>query len=289
MTLSYSVVVPLRGTAATLEQTLASIKLSMAGSSYPGELLLILSGDEDTTPVPNLEGVKLLRAGLGRSQARNAGWQATHGEVVIFVDADCAVPPSFIQDCVFTLENNSASGVAYPLAVKGSRGGYVQSLLQAHYSWLTQGTGLSLYRTGTFGRFIDTAACAFRRRDLQAVGGFDNELARSEDVDLSYRISTAGGRFTWVDGPPAVKHYDFISFLEILKWSWESGMARTSLYRKYYLRTQRAEIEDILKAWKKDWGNTASLKLGVPLSLGLWILLSANRIGSLRSMIKLRP
>jgi cellulose synthase/poly-beta-1,6-N-acetylglucosamine synthase-like glycosyltransferase len=89
--LSYSVVIPARNASGTLPRVLKSL----AGQEPPpAEVLVVDDGsDDDTASLAAEAGARILSTGGNGAAggARNVGWEAAGGELVVFLDAD-AVP-----------------------------------------------------------------------------------------------------------------------------------------------------------------------------------------------------
>jgi glycosyltransferase involved in cell wall biosynthesis len=93
-TAAVSVVVPSRGRAGYLEVTLDSLE-----SQDPHELLVVDDGSSDgTKELLGRRGTRSLRLdpARGLNAARNAGVEATSGELVAFVDDDVEVPRGWL-------------------------------------------------------------------------------------------------------------------------------------------------------------------------------------------------
>jgi len=93
-----SVVLPTRGRAGYLEVALESLQAQEGAP--PHELLVVDDGSEDATrDLLERKGVPSLRLdpARGLNAARNAGVEATSGELIAFVDDDVQVPPGWLR------------------------------------------------------------------------------------------------------------------------------------------------------------------------------------------------
>src|SRR5262249_15218857 len=124
----------------------------------------------------------------GPSAARNTGIRATSGDVLFFVDADCALSGDAIEKAVHILEETPDVSCVHgiyltePLFDDGPVEAY--KLLHAHY-WRLRSVGR--VRTAIF------AVCAIERAVFTDVGLFDENLRASEDVELSDRMADRYG------------------------------------------------------------------------------------------------
>lgn len=122
----------------------------------------------------------------GPAAARNRGWRASSGGIVLFTDSDCVPEPEWAERMEEALESGAD-------AVKGvySGGGdrLVQRLAQVEfqerYRLLSGFDGVDM---------VDTYSAGYRREALERAGGFDESFPfpDHEDVDLSYRLEAMG-------------------------------------------------------------------------------------------------
>jgi len=135
--------------------------------------------------------------GRGLSRARNAGWWHATSEWVVFLDDDCVVAPDWEP----ALRRAIAS---HPEAwcVSGHIG--ARNAPPGDYLPVTvRPLEREEVRSGRWTRpwLIGFTVCmAFRRSTLKQLGGFDERLGpgvkafpSSEDMDLNYRLLSAGG------------------------------------------------------------------------------------------------
>ncbi len=122
----------------------------------------------------------------GPAAARNRGWQASRGELVLFTDADCVPERIWAEEMVKALETGAD-------AVKGvySGGGdrIIQRLAQVEFEERYR----KLSKSQTIDT-IDTYSAGYRRTVLEETGGFDETfpVPDHEDIDLSYRMVHQG-------------------------------------------------------------------------------------------------
>ncbi len=120
----------------------------------------------------------------GIAIGRNLGAAKAKNEILVFVDADAVLDPSFLSECRKTFADHSIvglTGIAYPLD------GSVMPRL-VYY-----GTYLLVRFFSFFGLKLFPGICtAYRTESFRKAGGFREDLGVVEDLDLSRRISRTG-------------------------------------------------------------------------------------------------
>ncbi|MBA7606548.1 hypothetical protein ES703_13698 [subsurface metagenome] len=163
------------------------------------ELIVVDDGSTDDTPSKLAvygQRVRVLRQdNSGPSIARNRGVEASHGEILAFLDSDDLWLPTKIEQQVHILENvdNSVPCCLCNALIRGNpdnkRTSFALAPLQAIYDkgiWLNVTSVLSTRCVF----FIQ--AVAIRRSSFEKIGGFDESLWIMEDHDLALRLSLQG-------------------------------------------------------------------------------------------------
>lgn len=127
------------------------------------------------------------RGRRGPAAARNAGWQAAHGEIIAFTDDDTIPAPSWLRKGLIAME----PGVA-------AAWGHVIVPLSAAPTDAERNTA------GLDGAEFVTANCLVRRSVLVDAGGFDERFTRPwrEDSDLYFTLLEGGWKV--IRAPAAV-------------------------------------------------------------------------------------
>jgi GT2 family glycosyltransferase len=174
-----TILVATRNRPASLFRTLQSIAKMPTQHKY--EVLVVDDGSsppiglEDLPDIPSLR--LLATRGVGPAAARNVGFEAAAGEIVLVTDDDVIVDECWAETACRFLESHPNC-----VGVEGSTSSPDYDPLYA-YSVRSDGPGAYL-----------TCNVAYRRPALAEVGGFSTSFPHPhcEDVDLAYRILEVG-------------------------------------------------------------------------------------------------
>ncbi len=168
----------------------------------------------------------------GPGAARNTGIQAANGSLIVIVDDDMRVSPTFLES---HLHGHPAGtrrvvlGVLLPdpEATLPLFERYQMAMLDRLYTNVR--TGLEQMR----GWDLYTGNVSFRRADYLAVGGFDRSLRLSEDAELGMRLEEAGVSFTLSDDAASVNASDHVSVRAWMRRSLLYGKSDTRISEKH--------------------------------------------------------
>jgi GT2 family glycosyltransferase len=170
----------------------------------------------------------------GAGAARNIGVRSARGHLLAFCDADDVVQPGWLASMVTALSGTDlVSGVFDFGALNGMR----QSV-----------PVVAATRQLGFLPFALSANLAVRREAFDAVGGFREELASGEDVDLCWRLQLAGYRFA-VAADAVVEKRERVGGRAIFRAAWSYGRCDPRLYRRYRADGMRRDLQGAAKAW----------------------------------------
>jgi glycosyltransferase involved in cell wall biosynthesis len=131
------------------------------------------------------------------STSLNAGLEVATGDIVVRLDARSRIGPTYVEACVARLQADPAVGVVGGAQVPVPRSDRApdRGIARALANRVT--SGLSRYRRSSTSGPADTVWMGvFRRRELVALGGWDDAIALNEDWDLNARYR-ADGQVVW--------------------------------------------------------------------------------------------
>ena len=202
-----SVVISVRNGARHLARCLPSLEPQRSDIH---ELIVVDDGSADaTSSVARAAGVTLVRlvAPRGICAGRNAGAARASGEILAFIDADTVVRPGWAA----ALREAFATGAS--LVGGASHWPEPRTLAERYRSVSSQHDEQGL---NGFLPFIAGSNFAIRRDVFEQLGGFDETLPGTEDVDLSFRAQLAGHRVTFAD-EAALVHFPRASVRGLLR------------------------------------------------------------------------
>ena len=127
--------------------------------------------------------------------ALNAAIQASHGDIIMRLDAHAAYPPNYFSALVAAhsrIKADNIGAVCHTDVLHRSPKALAIREVLAH----PLGVGNSAFRTGIDAeRDVDTVPFGCWRRDVfNRFGLFDERLVRNQDIEMSKRILRGGGR-----------------------------------------------------------------------------------------------
>lgn len=200
-----SVIVPCRNEAHCIDRCLHSV----LESEYPRERLEVIVCDgmsEDGTRErvdrhaardPRVRRID--NPGRTTPQALNRAIAAARGELILRLDAHAGIAPDYVARAVKNLEWSGADCVGGAMRTFANGSGTFAAPIRIALS-TPFGVGNAHFRTASGNgsgtpRWVDTVfgAC-WRREVFERIGGFDERLERSQDIEFSARLRRTGGR-----------------------------------------------------------------------------------------------
>ena len=190
-----SVVIPVYNGAKYIQTAIDSV-LEQTYTNY--EIIVIDDGSTDDTR-QKLQPYKgkiryIYQENQGSAAARNIGIDLAKGELIAFLDADdfWAMPEKLTKQVACFQDNPSLGCINTGWKIVDDAGKPIKTLQPWH-----KAPKLDL-ETWLKKKCVRTSAMVFRKEWLEKVGGFDEELRQSHDVDLILRLSLAGCETVWL-------------------------------------------------------------------------------------------
>lgn len=197
-----SIIIPSFNSAATLDQTLASV-VRQQGDWVREVIVVDSSTDECSATIAERYaafGVRLLRSGVRviAARQRNLGARAATGELLLFLDADVVLPPSYVRIIVEAFRSGVRAGFGSVDMSPSQRARPVA--IAQYYAQLSEYIPRGVRRTK---RLILGCSNFCDRRLFERVGGYP-EMNASEDV--AYGRALAGLTRIWFLPDAVVAH-----------------------------------------------------------------------------------
>ena len=197
MALERSVVVATFNRGPLLERLLGQL---CAQSLEPARYEVIVVDDGSTVPAASFVdraryacAVLVLRQpNAGAAAARHRGILAARGELLVLIDDDMQVPKGYLAAHLAAHPPGSRRAVLGRIKADPAIAG--MPLFERWYAHRLHGLAARL-AAGSLrldGSCLYTGNVSLGRRDYLAAGGFDAELARSEDAELGLRLEDSG-------------------------------------------------------------------------------------------------
>jgi glycosyltransferase involved in cell wall biosynthesis len=210
------------------------------------EVLIVDNGSTDATVATarsfqsKLPLLKIIREHKrGRHHACNAGAEAAQGDMLVFIDGDDEVAPGFLEAMAKALGANDIVGGKFDHRHlnAANRGGYGEVQTEN----LSPGFGFLPFASG--------GSLGIRSKVFKSIGGFANDKAFCEDVDLSWRAQLKGYRIYFEKAAVScIRQRD--GLLKMYRQHRNFGAGRTLLYRDYAeYGMPRRKPSEIFKEW----------------------------------------
>lgn len=290
-----SVVVAARNEAAHIPALLEALK----ASSWTGPLELILVDDHseddtaETARSVGLAGLRVLEAkGRGKRAALADGVAAATGTIVLLTDADCRPSPDWIPLMAAPLLQGGARWVSGPVMVDS--GG---SLLSAYDGLESQGMTVITAAGFAGGRpeLAQGASLAFRKADLEALGGYAALPARAsgDDVLLLQRFAAAfPGKCRFLADARAIVHTSAPPSWQALlaqRLRWTSKSASLAPATRARMGLVYAASLMVLALPFPGWSNSIGVFLALKITADLLVLHAGTRFFGHRRLLALYP
>ncbi|NOG84359.1 MAG: glycosyltransferase family 2 protein [Planctomycetes bacterium] len=180
----------------------------------PGIEIIVVDGgsDDSTVQVARVyKGVKVLSSVRGRAVQMNLGASVSHGDILLFLHADCILSGEIVLEVPHVIEESLAVGGAFKI-----------KLLSGKFSYRMIEIGINL-RSKIFKLPYGDQGLFVKRSLFKKLGGF-KVMEVCEDLDFVYRLRRYG----------EIMIVDKEIFASVRRWG-EKGLLRTSLRNQLLL------------------------------------------------------
>jgi cellulose synthase/poly-beta-1,6-N-acetylglucosamine synthase-like glycosyltransferase len=229
-----SVIIPCRNEAQYLARSLDSV----LDNDYPAERMEVILADgmssDGTREQIGGYMARYSRVRLVDNHARitstalNRAIEASRGEIIVRVDAHSAISQDYISKAVRYLHSTGAWNVGGVMhTIPDGDGPFAEpiGLVLTHRF----GVGNSHFRTSARAgsdqlRWVDTVFGGCWRREVFArLGGFNEQLVRSQDLEFNLRLGRAGGRILLAPDLES-RYWARANLLYFIRHNWANGV-----------------------------------------------------------------
>jgi glycosyltransferase involved in cell wall biosynthesis len=176
-----SVILLTKNSAATVNRTLESITNQTV---KPDEIVVVDGNSKDgSQDIVKRYPIKLVtEPGLGFGHARNLGVKNAEGGIIFFIDSDCYADRRWIEKILPHFSDPNIAGVTGQTRLWNTNHGVARFLACV-------GGRMDMSTKQQFVKIAPTMNLAIRREAVLEVGGFDENLLRGEDTELTYKVT----------------------------------------------------------------------------------------------------
>lgn len=185
-----SVVIPTYCEEENIERCLKSIKKQKFERGKIEAIIVDSNSPDNTKTIAQKYADKVVNIeARGVSKARNVGAQKASGELLIFLDADTLLDPTFVAEMYKSFADSKVVYVSGVMASLEKLGIVDNVFMFFHYSLVNKVAALTAYLGFPL---FPTVCCACRKTVFHKIGGFDEGLAIAEDLVFSLGMGKIG-------------------------------------------------------------------------------------------------
>jgi peptidoglycan/xylan/chitin deacetylase (PgdA/CDA1 family)/glycosyltransferase involved in cell wall biosynthesis len=249
-----SVVIPTYNRAGRLQTCLEALtRQTQPASDF--EVIVVIDGSTDETldRLRNFQAPFPLRPVWqhhgGQPRALNQGIAQATGRYCLFLDDDVVASPQLVAEHLQAQHRTSSIvGIGQlTLSLPADAGWYARAHAQGwrdHYEWLNREDAAVIHEDCYSGNM------SAPREVLVKCGGFAEDLVRSYDVELAYRLARQGCSFVYLPGAVGCQD-ERKGFRELSRDAERAGVVDVMLYRRDPHMLSRALASFPQGSWRK--------------------------------------
>jgi glycosyltransferase involved in cell wall biosynthesis len=220
-----------------LQDLLASLETQML-PPFQFEVIIVDDGSSDGTNLLVEKTAKqapftikyFYQQNKGPGKARNLGMERASGDVLIFIDSDCILPPEYLSTVHRAFEEQKIDAYGGPDRTAENFPAWDKAVNYTMTSFMTTG-GLRGSSGAKLARYYPRSFnMGFKRALYKKIGEFGSIYQYGEDIEFSHRILESGARVEYL--PDAyVYHRRRASVRAFAKQVYKMGRARIQLTR----------------------------------------------------------
>jgi succinoglycan biosynthesis protein ExoA len=162
----------------------------------------------------------------------NRALETAQGKYILRLDAHSIPNDEYIQKCVEGLEQGRGDNVGGIWKIQpGAESWVAKAIAVAAAHPLAAGD--AKYRIGGSAQEVDTVPFgAYRREQINQIGGYDETLFSNEDYELNVRLKQMGGKI-WMDPSIFSIYFARPTLRDLSKQYWRYGYWKAQMLRKY--------------------------------------------------------
>ncbi|MEK7090968.1 MAG: glycosyltransferase [Patescibacteria group bacterium] len=248
------------------EKVIDRLLVSINNQSYPRiESLVIDDSSTDGTLkiASQIATVVIKRKHAERSIQRNYGASISHGEYLLFLDADMQLAPDVVSECIQRIQSDASIGaIAIP-----------EQPIASNFLEKVKAFERSFYSEK--GDPDTDAARFFPRKLFQKAGGYDETITGPEDWDLPETIVKMGYKIGRIS--TRIRHYERIpSLLSLIKKKYYYGLSSHRYFKKHNLSIVGPKTIYFLRpVFYKNWRQLVRNPI---LTVGMLVVLALEQL-----------
>jgi len=173
--------------------------------------------------------------------ARNLGVRSAAGDYIVFISADAWADNGWLKNIQNTLSEEEIDGVVGKQIPVTASSSWVSRIRSAGFQETYGNDPYMMIRGDNF----STVNCAYKKRAILEVGGFDESLPACEDQDLAHRVLCRGGRIVY--NPEVIVHHAAEDSLkEILRKTLRQGVGEGVCSARHQIWENRLYLSILL-------------------------------------------